>query len=367
MLRKKVIAVPITKSADAQSDGTLLIRGFFTSDQRDMVGDIITRQATEKAIPAYKQWGNIRRMHLPEPVGKVVRIGAQDGLEWNEVEIKVIDPKAVFEVENGLLQALSIGALVDMSNVSMLEDGGWVINSYALAEISLVDHPANYDAVLQLSLSSAARDLAREHGVDAVLKSLGAQGEPMPKAKEVVVEEKEITETTPAEEQELVDATEVHKDIDEGAEAQVEPEAEEEVVVEEEVEEQPVTEEEVVEEKTVDAEEAPVDPVLAAINALSERIDSISQAVQEMQAKALVAPEQAVREDETSEAVAELKEKNAALQARIDELTLPVDRKALLPVEEKPTEITTEETTAEAEPTDLRTAVRRFISTRTKK
>ena len=174
-LHRKVIGVPLEKSIQKTEDGFLLVRGKFTSDARDEVGDIITRAATERALPKYRRWGNIRRMHAPDPIGKVTNIGVEDGLEWNEVEIKVIDQKAVFEVENGLLQALSVGALVSLDSVELLADGGWVINDYALAEISLVDHPANYDAslALNLSLDSATRALAREQGLIPALRSMG--------------------------------------------------------------------------------------------------------------------------------------------------------------------------------------------------
>jgi len=169
--RRKTIGVPLEKSVKKNDDGSVVVRGFFTSDRADELGDIITRGATERAIPKYRQWGNIRYMHLPQPVAKVVSIGAEDGLEWNEVEIKVIDPKAVFEVEQGLLQALSVGILINFEDIDFLEDGGLIINDYLLAEISLVDHPANYDAVLT-GMKGMLDEIARTDGSDAVLKHL---------------------------------------------------------------------------------------------------------------------------------------------------------------------------------------------------
>lgn len=127
----------------------LSVRGYFTSDQKDAVGDIITKDATIKAIPDYKQWGNIRYMHQPKPVGVVRAIGEEDGLEWNEVVFDITKQDVIEDVENGLLKALSVGILVDWKDINELQDGGWVINNYKLAEISLVDHPANYDARLK--------------------------------------------------------------------------------------------------------------------------------------------------------------------------------------------------------------------------
>lgn len=171
--RYKVLGVPVHKIGDRGQDGTLIIRGYFTSDNKDEAGDIITRGATERALPKYKRWGNIRFMHLPRPVAKVLRIGSEDGLDWNEVEIKVIDPEAVFMVEQGLLNALSVGILIRWEDLDFMEDGGMLINDYMLAEISLVDHPANYDAMLKdVPVSEGLRVLARQYGFDALARSM---------------------------------------------------------------------------------------------------------------------------------------------------------------------------------------------------
>ncbi len=171
-LLRKVIGIPLSKEITTHSDGTILVRGYFTTDEPDEVGDVVTKEATLRAIPKYRQWGNVRYMHQPKPVGKVVRIGEDDGLAWNEVEIHVIDPQAVFEVRNGLLQALSIGALIKPEDVEVTQDGGWIIHDYTLAEISLVDHPANYGARLEITDDLRAR--ARSVGIIPALKDLAS-------------------------------------------------------------------------------------------------------------------------------------------------------------------------------------------------
>jgi hypothetical protein len=171
---QKIIGVPLSKKSMRKSDDglALFVNGFFTSDNRDELGDTITRGATERALPKYRQWGNIRYMHMPKPAGKVVRIGENDGLAWNEVEIKVIDPQSIFEVENELLTALSVGILIRWEDISFDEDGGWVINDYQLAEISLVDHPANYDAKLkELPVDQSLRLLVQNYGFGPVAET----------------------------------------------------------------------------------------------------------------------------------------------------------------------------------------------------
>src|SRR5512138_2674532 len=253
-LVKKIVGVRLEKSIERDESGFLKVRGFFTSDARDEVGDIITRAATEKAIPIYRQWGNIRRMHAPDPVGRVLGIGTEDGLEWNEVEILVIDPKAVFEVENQLLKALSVGILVNMDMVDMMRDGGFVINEYQLAEISLVDHPANYDArlFLGLNLDKRERMLVRELGVHDYLankknlesnhmeeNNTPAAAEEQPVVETRVETAKDITTDKPAAEEEP--AAEVPAEV-EAPDAEAASVAEESAVVEPVAETPPVVE-----------------------------------------------------------------------------------------------------------------------------
>lgn len=185
----KLADASLEKSADAKR---LSVRGYFTSDQRDEVGDIITRGATQKAIPSYRQWGNIRYMHQPRPVGVVTRIGEEDGLEWNEVEFDVTKKDVIEDVENGLLKALSVGILVDWDGIDFLDDGGWIINEYALAEISLVDHPANYDA--RLKDMDGAQAMAYVKG----LYTNGTDKAVFPVEKEETVSEPEEVEKSPA-------------------------------------------------------------------------------------------------------------------------------------------------------------------------
>ena len=387
-LHRKVIGVPLEKSYQRTEDGFLLVRGKFTSDARDEVGDIITRFATERAMPKYRRWGNIRRMHAPDPVGKVTRIGVEDGLDWNEVEIKVIDPKAIFEVENGLLQALSVGALVNMNSVELLADGGWVINDYSLAEISLVDHPANYDAslALNLSLDSATRTLARQQGLTTTLRSMGIaiEGDKSMEPTETPMEkdlEQPVGETpaeTPTSEETHVDETPV-EDLDRPPVAEPEQPVEEAVPAEEVVpaeEETPVEEQSPTEEPAPVAEDKSMEPALTtvatAMSTMAKSMEAIMHsvtAVMEQQkailAKGQVAPDQPGGEaPETAEA---LHSKIASLEARVIELSTPVNREGALPTEELPE---LEEGVPEHAPAlkavGLRDAVKRFAESKIK-
>lgn len=270
----KYFGVPLQRILPDENPDTALVRGFFTSDDRDEEGDIITRGATERAIEKYRRWGNVRYMHLPKPVGKITRIGIDDGLAWNEVEIEVIDPQAIFEVRKGLLTALSVGISLDFDDLEFLEDGGMVISDYTLCELSLVDHPANYDAFLT-SIKGAMHALSslpletqaqlQKEGVrmkDTKLEKLPRGGayevikdkeEPLEElaTTEVVVEEELLDELSATE---IVEEEEEPGDVEKVVDANVESIEETDVQTSLEVEETPIEVEEP-SEKSLDVEE----------------------------------------------------------------------------------------------------------------
>lgn len=154
--RKYLTARILAKSVD--DEGNIIPRYRFTSDNMDEYGDIITREATEKAVEAWRQWRNIRLQHdTARPIGKAIRIGEADGLEWNEMDVRVDDPSVIplIEGDDPVLGAASVGIIVNDFEVNedeaAQEQSGWwepwIITDYDMIEISLVDHPANYDAV----------------------------------------------------------------------------------------------------------------------------------------------------------------------------------------------------------------------------
>ena len=229
----KHLGIPLEKGFETLEDGSITVKGFFTSDNVDEIGDIITREATENAIPKYREWGNIRYMHLPKPVAKVLNIGKDDGLKWNEVEIQVIDPEAIFQVKNGLLKALSVGIIIKSFDDIEIdqETFAWTINAYDLAEISLVDHPANYDARLFLDneknipVSMELRQLVAANGFAVVTKALGA----VSVLREGIIDMAQLERDLKADEEgiESVDEENEEEEVELSAEADDESEEEE--------------------------------------------------------------------------------------------------------------------------------------------
>ncbi len=382
--QRKVLGVPLQKGIEKTPEGFCKVRGFFTSDNKDEIGDIINRSATERALPRYRQWGNIRRMHAPDPVGRVLRIGTEDGLQWNEVEILVIDPKAAFEVENGLLKALSVGILFTYDDIDFLEDGGLIINDYLLAEISLVDHPANYDAMLNLHLDSQDRVIARQLGIHDFLQTRSLKENP-PMKEEKSAQAAEVASTpaeTPAEpvaetpsepvaEEPRAATPEEVKTVEEAAQTIAEAHNEQPVEPVAEETPAPVAEEAAPAAEPVALEAsvpapAAVDPIQKQLDALLQITTNLVEVTRNLTApKAEVPPQQVEAQadasvPQASETVAEPEDKEAGVAANRKGGVVAEPK----PVVEETKDVEAPETPVEEKPKSLRDAVRKFAETR---
>lgn len=295
----KNIGVPLSKSMEKTSNNTLIVRGFFTSDAPDMHGDIITRSATESATEVYRQWGNIRRMHAPDPVGKMRGMGIEDGLAWNEVEIEVIDPKAIFEVENGLLQALSIGALIKFEDITWLEDGGMLISAYLLGEISLVDHPANYDSFLQdqNSANAAVQLLVRQYGLDNVSRGMLdilKENPDMSEELEKEVVEEDATETTDETVVEIVEEEDVETTEESTEEVEEDDIEVDDIAVENEI----VEDEDETEEVELSIDDEPVEDEVDRFERIENQLTELTDLVKSLVPVTAVETDEEIIEEE---------------------------------------------------------------------
>jgi hypothetical protein len=155
--RTKYIWAPILKKSTDADSGKPVVRYAFTSENMDEGGDIILRDATERATEAWRSWRNIRLQHDPSrPIGKAVKIGSADGLEWNQMDVRIDDPSVVplVDGDDPTLSGASVGIIVNNFEVNDDEEARvragfwdpWIITDYTFVEISLVDHPMNYDA-----------------------------------------------------------------------------------------------------------------------------------------------------------------------------------------------------------------------------
>ena len=143
-----------------------LVVGFATLDNIDQTGDIVTSEASLKAFGSFR--GNIRLMHLPEPVGKVVDyqpavyIDEATGKSYNGIQVTARISKAADNAwimcNDGTISGFSIGGRVIKTSKQYDESAGTTVNvieEYALTELSLVDNPANQFANITAIRKSA--------------------------------------------------------------------------------------------------------------------------------------------------------------------------------------------------------------------
>lgn len=138
---------------EAQDDGTVKVWGYASSEAVDSDGEIIAAEAMKAAIPDYMKFGAVREMHGSNAAGTAIEINVEDdGRTFFGAHI--VDPVAVAKVKTGVYKGFSIGGSVtarDELNKSQ-------ITGLKLTEISLVDRPANPDAVFTCFKADKPKD-----------------------------------------------------------------------------------------------------------------------------------------------------------------------------------------------------------------
>jgi hypothetical protein len=141
-MSKKTIYGEIAK-VEEQEDGTLKVWGVASSDAEDSDGETITAEAMKAALPDYMKFGAVREMHQPKAAGTALEVEVgDDGV--TKICAHVVDSEAIKKVQKGVYKGFSIGGRVTGRD----ELKKTTITGLKLTEISLVDRPANPDAVI---------------------------------------------------------------------------------------------------------------------------------------------------------------------------------------------------------------------------
>lgn len=130
------------------------VSGFASLDNLDKHGDVVTAEASQKAFDRFR--GNLREMHQPLAVGKVLSFIQQNfydkpsGKTYKGVFVTTYISKGAQDtwekVLDGTLTGFSIGGNVLESQDEFNKEADKSvrkINDYELYELSLVDNPAN--------------------------------------------------------------------------------------------------------------------------------------------------------------------------------------------------------------------------------
>jgi len=188
-----------------------LVFGYASTEACDSQGEIVRKAAIEAALPAYMRFANIREMHQHSAVGVAKEAMVDANGLW--LKAKIVDDEAWKKVREGVYKGFSIGGSVTARDA---EDPG-VVTGVELTEISLVDRPANPDAVFALWKSEDAGAALKAARAKISQKWLASDGRPFERADEAARHEVSLQKTTFAE---LSDATSglTHYDLD-GAKA----------------------------------------------------------------------------------------------------------------------------------------------------
>lgn len=137
---------------EEQDDGTLKVWGYASSGAVDSDGETITPSAMKAALPDYMKWANVREMHQAKAAGTAIEAEVQDdGRTWFGAH--VIDSEAVKKVRAGVYKGFSIGGKI----TSRDKVNKTIIDGVTLSEVSLVDRPANPEAVFTMMKMDAEK------------------------------------------------------------------------------------------------------------------------------------------------------------------------------------------------------------------
>jgi phage head maturation protease len=118
-----------------------LVYGYATTEALDSQGERVSKEAVEGALADYMKFANIREMHQPSAVG----VAKEANLDEKGLFLcaKLVDDQAWKKVEEGVYKGFSLGG----KKVAKVGD---TVTQMRLTEISLVDRPANPEALITL-------------------------------------------------------------------------------------------------------------------------------------------------------------------------------------------------------------------------
>ena len=146
------------------------VSGYASTEALDSQNEVVEKDAIARALPGYLgefdqktgkyRYGNLREMHQLSAVGKTIKANMDNrGLY---IEGKVVDDNAWKKVKEGVYAGFSIGGKI-------VKQVGNRIKDLKLSEISLVDRPANPEAVFLMVKADKAgtmQDIQREEMTD---------------------------------------------------------------------------------------------------------------------------------------------------------------------------------------------------------
>jgi len=130
------------QKVEPQDDGTVRVHGIASSEVVDDQGEIVRADAMRAAIPDYMRFPALREMHQLSAAGTTLEAEVGDD-GTTRIVARVVDPIAITKVRNQVYRGFSIGGRVTQREAGNPK----AITGLVLNEISLVDRPANPEAI----------------------------------------------------------------------------------------------------------------------------------------------------------------------------------------------------------------------------
>jgi hypothetical protein len=141
------------EKVEPQDDGTVRVHGIASSEVVDDQGEIVRADAMRAAIPDYMRFPALREMHQLSAAGTTLEAEVGDD-GTTRIVAHVVDPIAISKVRNQVYRGFSIGGRVTQREAGNPK----AITGLVLNEISLVDRPANPEAIFDCWKASAASE-----------------------------------------------------------------------------------------------------------------------------------------------------------------------------------------------------------------
>ncbi len=135
-------------------DGTVRVHGIASSEAVDDQSEIVRGDAMRAALPGYMVFPAVRTMHQLDAAGTTLEAEVGDD-NVTRIVAHVVDPVAVLKVKNNVFRGFSIGGRVTERDPRNSK----CITGLVLSEISLVDRPANAEAVFDCWKASNMPDI----------------------------------------------------------------------------------------------------------------------------------------------------------------------------------------------------------------
>ena len=161
-----------------------IVSGFATLDNIDKQQDIVTTEASLSAFSKFR--GNIREMHQPSAVGKMVSFKEDKYFDpeskkfYSGVYVSAYVSKGAQDawekVLDGTYTGFSIGGRMnkwDDGYDEKMDCAVRIIKDYDLVELSLVDNPANqFASILSVEKNSSGVDVVKGDSVDLEIENV---------------------------------------------------------------------------------------------------------------------------------------------------------------------------------------------------